>query len=130
MPEGFLNLAGADGADFICVGELQLAGIKISRLPEMFREKREVKTVIIGEIGPWGFTRAWRYWIAKGPGIPPEIAADLHVDHGEEVRVGGHCGCPSPKERFKGFAVGLYHVDTQEGLNALAEVVRGIGGES
>jgi adenosyl cobinamide kinase/adenosyl cobinamide phosphate guanylyltransferase len=38
--------------------------------------------------------------------------------------VDGHCGCPSPREWHHGFAVGLYHVDTQEALNALADTIR------
>jgi hypothetical protein len=42
------------------------------------------------------------------------------------VRVEGHGGCPSPLEYCKGFAVGLYHVDTQKGLNALAQVIKNI----
>lgn len=86
----------------------------------------EVPTSIIGSLGPWGFKRAWRYWVAEGPGIPVGEAERLHATHGQVVRVAGHCGCPSPREWFKGFGVGCYHVDTQEGLNALADVIRGI----
>ena len=124
----FRNLAGQapEHTDIECVSELQLANIEVARLPEVLRSRHEVRTVIVGQIGPWGFDRAWRYWIAKGPGIPPLIAEALHTLHGTEVRVDGHCGCPSPGAWFKGFAVGLYHVDTQEGLNALANVIRGI----
>lgn len=120
------NLAGVGAADKACANELRLAGIKVEYLPEVLRGEGEVKTIVVGEIGKWSFERAWCYWIAKGPGIPPDIAAGLHARYGTEVRVDGHCGCPSPKEWFKGFAVGHYHVDTQDGLNALAEVIRGI----
>lgn len=72
----------------------------------------------------WQFERAWYYWRASGPGLPVEIAERLHAKHGQVVRVGGHCGCPSPREWYKGFGVGLYHIDTQDGLNALADALR------
>lgn len=123
----FPNLAGNREADTVCTGELVLAKIEVDRLPECTRESHpEMRTVIIGSLGHWSFQRAWCYWVAKGPGIPPEIATRLHETHGKEVRVDGHCGCPSPLEWYKGFAVGLYHVDTQEGLNALSKVIRQI----
>lgn len=121
----FPNLVGTLDPDTVCVKELKQAGIKAVRLPEVLR-RGEIKSVIMGEIGPWGFTRAWKYWRAEGPGISPDTAENLHEIHGKEVRVDGHCGCPSPKEWFKGFAVGHYHVDTQEGLSALAEVIQGV----
>jgi hypothetical protein len=71
----------------------------------------------------WTFKRAWYYWVCSGPGIPPDDANKLHAIHGRQVRVDGHCGCPSPEECFKGFAVGLYHVDTPEGLAALVKTL-------
>ena len=120
------NYAGRRDADNEIAAELEAAGIKVVKMPECFRDQHEVHTNIIGELGGWGFTRAWYYWIASGPGIPPDIAMKLHEKHGQEVRVDGHCGCPSPLEWHHGFAVGCYHVDSQEGLNALAEVIRSI----
>jgi hypothetical protein len=69
-------------------------------------------------------SQSWRYWVAEGPGIPPDDAERLHARFGRVVRVDGHCGAPSPREWFGGFAVGLYHVDTQEGLGALAVTIR------
>ena len=46
------------------------------------------------------------------------------------MRVEGHCGCPSPLEYNKGFAVGLYHVDTPEGLKALADTIKQVAKDS
>ncbi len=118
------NLAGREKeeTDAQCIDELESAGIKVNHLP--FDRDGEVNTSILGSVSPWSFERAWRYWVAKGPGIPPEIAEELHSEYPLHVRVDGHCGCPSPTEWHKGFAVGLYHVDTQEGLKALADVIK------
>ena len=121
----FFNLAGSSESDRICKLELEAAGIEVVVLPEIAR-KGEIATIVMGQIGPWSFQRAWYYWIAKGPGIPPVDAEELYKKHGEEVRVDGHCSCPSPKDLFGGFAVGHYHVDTPRGLMALADVVRSL----
>lgn len=119
------NFAGRNDADAEIEAELVAAGITVERLPEVLRERMgEVKTIIVGWLHGWRFERSWRYWIAKGPGIPPIYAEDLHRSHGKEVRVDGNCTCPSPMEWLRGFAVGLYHVDSQEGLNALAQTIR------
>ena len=117
------NYAGMSDKDEEIATELNLAGIEVHR-SEIFRDQGEVKTAVVGSLYRWGFTRAWYYWVAKGPGIPPAYANILHEHYGKEVRVDGHCGCPSPKEWFKGFAVGHYHVDTQIGLKALADTIR------
>lgn len=119
------NYAGRNNVDDELAAELQEAGIQVHFL-ECLRDsnRSEVKTAITGELYKWGFTRAWRYWVAEGPGIPPEAAERLHAEIGHEVRVDGHCGAPGPFEWHKGFAVGLYHVDSQAGLNALARTIR------
>ena len=121
------NYAGVQGCDDAIEKELVDAGIDVYK-SEMFRKKGEVPTSVIGTLDPsgWGFERAWTYWVADGPGIPPEIAEELHKTHGQVVRVSGHCGCPSPLEWYKGFAVGNYHIDTQEGLKVLADVIKKI----
>lgn len=121
-----INLAGTSTpeADVVCAEELKAAGIEVHLLPVLGRN--EVETHVIGSVGPWGFRRAWYYWVATGPGIPPAIATLLHAKHGKAVRVNGHCGAPSPQEQNGGFAVGIYHVDIQDGLNALAAVIREI----
>lgn len=126
----FPNVAGMgktnpEGVDAILVAELEEAGIEWRKF-ECLRDNREPHSSVIGCINAWGFQRAWYYWVCEGPGIPPEDAERLHAKHGESVRVNGHCLCPSPLESCKGFAVGLYHVDNQEGLNALAALIRDI----
>lgn len=114
-----------EGVDAILIAELEEAGIEWQKF-ECMRGSHEPHSSVIGCINAWGFQRAWYYWVCKGPGIPPEDAERLHAEHGTSVRVNGHCMCPSPLESCKGFAVGLYHVDNQEGLNALASVIRDI----
>lgn len=127
----FPNLARSDQSPemiaevtAITDSELRQAGITVSDL--RFPVRGEVPTETYGSLSMWGFERAWYYWVAKGPGLPVEVAERLHVTHGTVVRVDGHCGCPSPREWFKGFGVGCYHVDTQEGLNALADAIRSV----
>lgn len=106
--------------------ELTAAGIPAVGPCEVLRKGREVPTAYTGEFCRWGFRRAWYYWVAEGPGIPADKAQDLWLTHGKEVRVEGHCGCPSPLEWNHGFATGMYHVDTAEGLRALAELLKSI----
>lgn len=86
----------------------------------------EVKTSVVGTLHGWKFERAWNYWVCSGPGIEVEAAERLHATHGQTVRVDGHCGCPSPREWFKGLACGSYHVDDPEGLRALADTIRAL----
>jgi len=122
----FPNKAGDHpDTDAILTRELESAGIKAEVLPFRLTD-REVKTSVIGHLHSWEFQRAWYYWVCKGPGIPVEVAEKLHAVHGHSVRVDGHCGCPSPREWFKGLGCGHYHVDDQDGLNALAATIRGI----
>ena len=118
------NYAGMSDKDDEIQAELQQAGIEVHREDWIKRREREVQTAVLGTLHGWIFERAWYYWAAKGPGIPPSYANELHEKHGKEVRVAGHCECPSPLEWYKGFAVGDYHVDSQDGLNALAETIR------
>ncbi len=129
----FPNVAGMGksdpgGVDAILSAELESAGICVEALPKFWRDTEggEPWSVVIGTLHRWGFRRAWYYWIARGPGIPPEDAMALHAEHGTSVRVEGNCTCPSPLEYLHGFAVGLYHVDNAEGLAALAETIRGV----
>jgi len=122
----FPNKAGTHpDTDAVLSAELLAAGIEVICCEPRRSRSREVKTAISGELHQWGFDRAWYYWIATGPGIPVEDAEALHAAHGQVVRVGGHCGCPNPRD-----CVGLYHVDTQEGLNALAAVIRAVAKRS
>jgi len=117
----FPNYAGRDDVDDLLSKELENAGIEVHKMP--FTLKGEVKTSIIGSVGPWGFTRAWYYWVAQGPGIPPSYAWDLYNTHGKDARIEGHAGSINPNYN-KGFAIGSYHVDNPEGLKALADTIK------
>jgi hypothetical protein len=133
----FPNKAGdhAD-TDDILRAELRAAGIptlqEAEGAPNEFmadllrRSSGEVKTSVRGTLHGWKFERAWYYWMCSGPGIDVTTAERLHAAHGRTVRVDGHCGCPSPREWFKGLACGSYHVDDAEGLKALADTIRAL----
>lgn len=126
--------------DDILRNELKAAGIQTLQeaeghppefLAEILRNQSgEVKTSIIGILHGWTFKRAWYYWMAEGPGIDVHSAELLHSAHGKDVRVAGHCGSPSPREWFKGLACGLYHVDSPDGLKALADTIKGLVAQS
>jgi hypothetical protein len=83
----------------------------------------EVPSGVVGFYNRWTFKRRWYYYAAEGDGIPPDIAEEFHKDWGRQVRVEGHCGCPSPLEWCAGFAVGSYHIDTPEGLAAFVKLL-------
>ena len=128
----FTNVAGVgkrepERVDSILTAELRTAGIDVIEMVERYGEPQ---SVIAGELRGWKFRRAWYYWMADGPGIPFEAATKLHEAHGKSVRVEGHCGCPSPAE-FTGVGnpVTSYHVDNQDGLNALADAIRALSPE-
>lgn len=123
------NFAGQWRCDDVIPGELVYAGI--TPVYHIEQEAGEVPTHFTGELHGWIFRRAWYYWVAKGPGLPLEYASPLHRLFGTEVRVEGHCGCPSPEEwngldgaRKSDGSVALYHVDTQEGLAVLAATIK------
>lgn len=118
------NYAGDKTCTPHLIKELEDAGITVHEMPSDLG--REVSTKIIGVCESWSFKRAWYYWVAKGPGIPLQLAEEFHQKWGKEVRVDGHCECPSPLEWFKGFAVDHYHIDTQEGLKAFADLLKSI----
>ena len=125
--EPFENMAGVGKrypqlADNTLATELRLAGITVVELPERYGEPQ---SIIEGELFGWKFRRAWYYWMASGPGIPFEAATKLHETNGKSVRVNGNCGCPSPAEQGGG-PVTSYHVDNQDGLNALAVTIRSL----
>lgn len=118
--------------DAILRSELKAAGIKTFQedagVPEdqfqWIRETSgEVKTSVMGTIHGWTFKRAWYYWVAEGPGLDFKRAMNLWEYHGKEARVSGDCGCRSPLLWYKGLAAGHYHVDTPDGLIALARAI-------
>lgn len=92
----------------------------------MRKQGGEVPTAIFAAKYRWSFKRLWYYYSATGPGIPPLLAEEFHKTWGRQVRVDGHCGCPSPLEWERGFAVGKYHIDTPEGLAAFVKLLASI----
>lgn len=131
------NLAGETKADLHILKELNEAGIEVI---EGKRTRSEVPYTLTGRLADWNFSRAWYYWMAHaedGKGLSLEVAAELHkrkypaIDkdqpktYGQVIRVAGHCGCPPPKEWLNNNGkIDSYHVDSQEGLNALAGAIR------
>ena len=131
----FPNLARRDPVDSAEVGavtrvaaaELEAAGIAVLLGPTPV--PGEVPSRAMGALGSWLFRRAWCYWVANGQGLPVEAAEALHATHGKEVRVMGHCGAPSPLDYLRGQPCPCYHVDTPDGLKALAAALRAVGTE-
>jgi hypothetical protein len=120
------NYAGVENIDLELIQELTDAGITFKQYPFLKDGRNEVNTSVVGVLGHWIFTRAWVYWVAKGDGISPEYAEPFHETWGNEVRVDGHCGCPSPVEWKHGFAIDTYHIDTSNGLKAFADLLKKI----
>ena len=137
----FPNKAGdhAD-TDKILRAELRVAGIQTLQEAEgkpddymadfLRRSSGEVKTSVIGTLHGWTFKRAWYYWACEGPGIEANAADDLQERYGKVVRANGDCGCRGPRFWFKGLACGSYHVDSPEGLKALADTIKRLVGDS
>lgn len=101
------------------------AGEPESYLARILRKNSgQVKTSVIGVLYGWTFTRAWRYWVCEGPGIEVEYAQRLQNDFGNTLRANGDAGCRGPEFWFKGLACGMYHVDSTDGLKALADTIR------
>lgn len=114
--------------DRTIIEELVEAGIKYEVYSWIDRSSRktEVPTTVLSGVCSWNFERAWKYWICSGPGIPPDKAEEFDKKWGNVCRVGGYGGGISPLKWYKGFGVPLYHVDTQEGLNAFVELLKSI----
>ena len=130
MPN-FPNYAGQSGEEVenLLKEELEEADIPPRRLPFTL-ESTEVKVQTIGNLKGWTFYRTWRYWVAYGPAIPIEWASKLHEKRGNEVRVDGDAGCPHPRDVHGNFGISQYHVDSQEGLNDLAETIESVSNTS
>ena len=132
------NLAGNKESDKFIEVELKKAGIPIEKIDS---PEGECAYTLIGKLKNWTFKRAWYYWMAttaEENAIPMPKALEMHnkkypdemFDHdqelgiyGKSIRVGGHCGCPSPKEYN---VTDCYHIDTQEGLNEFARVINSL----
>ena len=120
----FKNYAGKH-CDSEVRKELDDAGIPAQNTPEFMRGKtgtKEVNTIVVGDYLGWWFERGWAYWIATGPGIPYDLAKSLNDRHGDTVRIDGYSGGRDVDELL-GFGIGLYHIDTEEGLKALKETL-------
>lgn len=106
--------------------ELKTAGIPVMYLPSYMNT--EVKTRYIGVLNGFIFIRAWRYWQCNG-NMPLEIAEELHkTSEGMGIRAGGHADDLSPETmcvQIDGSKfVDCYHIDTPEGLAALASCIK------
>jgi len=124
-----INLAGVTEkiADSTTFSELKEAKIDLI-ISDSF-SNYEVKTKNRGILNGWIFRRAWYYWIAetKTNPISFKVAEKLHEEYGKEIRVAGYAGGISPKEWYSDeYRNGVfhYHIDTQKGLNKLAEVIK------
>jgi len=93
---------------------------------DYFSREGEVPTKLFVHGYRWSFERAWYYWRAKGLGIPPEFAVPFDKVWGKQVRVDGDCACRGAEFWGEGFAIGSYHIDTQEGLNAFVQLLASI----
>lgn len=96
------NAAGDYNCNSYIPAELAEAGIP--PIHHFEQERGEVPTHFTGELLGWTFRRAWSYWIATAEdpknGLDYEFAQPMHDLIGQEVRLAGHCLCPSPKDLF------------------------------
>jgi len=124
-----INLAGNKDCDIEIKKELTEAGVYFEEHEFLRKNAGEVKSAILAYLNGWVFKRAWYYWVVSSDQnlLLFENADKLHEKFGKEVRVSGHCGCPSPREWYNNdwnLGVNLYHVDSQEGLNALVKAIK------
>lgn len=98
-----INLEGKEDCDAYIIHELIDARIDAISLP--ISSHPEVKSLYEGQLLGWKFRRQWYYWSAscEDPfkyGLDLKYASPLHALIGKEVRLAGHCGCPSPDDGF------------------------------
>lgn len=77
---------------------------------------------LVGYAHGWRFYRAWYYWCAHDCGanaVRREVAEEFNREWREQVRVDGFAGGKDVQGDVDG-----YHVDTVEGLAALAALLR------
>lgn len=113
--------------DLQIASELEYAQVERLEGPDSILKRiadRQVETTVIGDLLGWTFIRGWRYWVVTGPGLDFPIAMELWKQHGGYVRTNGDAGGPSPWELNHGFATTAYHVDTDDGLKALADCIK------
>lgn len=90
------NLAGKPNADQYIRSELERCGINVVEHNEALAG--EVHTTLTGSLKGFVFQRRWYYWSVSG-NVPLKVARALYNDNvgREDIRVNGHCGCPSPE---------------------------------
>lgn len=98
-----INLAGKADCDKYIIEELLKVGVMAVQLPES--DHPEVKSEYEGQLLGWKFRRQWYYWSVSCEdileyGLDMKYASPLHALAGQEVRLAGHCGCPSPDDGF------------------------------
>lgn len=93
-----INLAGNKNCDETIREELILAQIPIETVQ---RSKGEVPYMLIGKLNGFTFTRAWYYWVVKGP-MPVANALKLFDEPlgNRDIRVVGHAGNIKPEGRY------------------------------
>lgn len=111
-----LNENGSEGIFDMAFGNFESCRMSNGCFPE-------VPAKLVGITHRWTFERAWRYYIAKGPGIPPEFAIPFDKEWGTQVRVDGDCACRGAEFWGEGFGIDMYHIDTPEGLKAFVELL-------
>ena len=91
------NLAGDKDCDQYIRDELTRCKIDIIESPKS--NGHEVNAKLTGKLGEFTFKRDWYYWVVSGP-MPIEVARELYADPvgKTDIRVDGHCGCPSPDD--------------------------------
>jgi hypothetical protein len=108
---------GNQGIYDLSLGKIQFLKLRNGAYPE-------VPSGLKGFFNKWKFSRSWYYYVAEGPGIPPEFAVPFDKEWGKEVRVDGDCACRGAEFWGDGFAIGMYHVDTPGGLKAFIELLK------
>lgn len=81
-------------------------------------------------IGPWRFSRRWRYWQAAAPeghGLPGCIADYVNELWGGRIRAAGFAGGLSSEQmvhhKSLNGTMDLYHIDSEGGLAFLARTI-------
>ena len=124
----FKNIAGKPVEENNETIKSELTQADITIIDLHFELTGEVKTNYIGFSNGWTFYRRWRYYSAQaneGCILLFKYADELHKNFGNEVRVAGHCGCPSPnKHHNENYHMGVssYHIDSIEGLCAFVNM--------
>ena len=123
------NLTGTQECDIDIALELQGAGITFERVETPAH--KEVPYHLIGKLIDWTFERAWTYWVVtipEGKGIPENNAYEFNIEWSTEVRLNGLSGGTKTEVITNWLStegtIDNYHINTQEGLNAFADLVR------